>query len=185
MQRLPVPPPDSPAGPAPRRSAARRSALFDADRATRTLPLVRRIVGDAVPLALDLADRRARLAWVRRTPGANRRRTGPHAEELAEIERGLERDANRLSEFAAEVRRLGAVLRDAAAGLVEFPGPRTAADGDPRDGFYSWRPGEGAVTHWRPAAADPADRAPVRPLPVPEATGAEPVPVEPPVEHSL
>lgn len=161
------------AGP-PRRTAARPSALFTPERATATLPLVRRIVGDAVPLALDLAERRARLAWVRRTPGAKRHHEGPHADELEQVEADLARDADRLSEFVAEVRRLGAVLRDAAAGLVEFPGPRVAADGEARDGFYSWRPGEEAVTHWRPAAADPADRAPVRPLAAAPAEAAGP-----------
>ena len=56
-----------------------------------------------------------------------------------------------------------------ATGLVEFPGPRAVSDGQTRDGFYSWRPGEEAVTHWRTAAADPADRAPVRPLARPAA----------------
>ncbi|NNJ24063.1 DUF2203 family protein [Alienimonas chondri] len=177
MQRRP---PESPsagpptAGP-PRRSIGRPSALFSPERATATLPLVRRIVGDAVPLALDLAERRARLAWIRRTPGAKRHFHGPHAEELDEAERLLARDADRLSEFVAEIRRLGAVLRDAAAGLVEFPGPRLTADGEARDGYYSWRPGEDAVTHWRPAAADPADRAPVRGPALPLATTELPV----------
>jgi len=115
-----------------------------------------------MPLALDLADRRARLAWIRRTPLAKNHHAGPHADELEQVEADLTRDADRLSEFVAEIRRLGAVLRDPAAGLVEFPGPRVAADGEERDGFYSWRPGEETVTHWRPAAADPADRAPLR-----------------------
>ena len=181
MPDVTAPPPVPPADRPPRRAGGRPSALFDAARATKTLPLVRRIVDDVVPLALDLADRRARLAWVRRTPGGGRAKadlnhTDPHAEELREAERTIERDADRLSGYAAEVRRLGAVLRDAAAGLVEFPGPRTAADGTTRDGYFSWRPGEEAVTHWRPAAADPADRAPVRPLPEP-AAAADPPPV--------
>ena len=141
-----------------RRPGRRRSALFDAAGATATLPLVRRIAADAVPLALDLADRRARLAWVRRTPGARSHHAGPHADELEAAGEAVRADAGRLTDLCDEVRRLGAVLRDPAAGLVEFPGPR-----DGRDGFYSWRPGEAAVTHWRPAAAHPADRAPVRP----------------------
>ena len=146
------------------------SALFDSPAATSTLPLVSRIVGDAVPLARDLADRRARLAWVRRTPGG--KRGGELGEELADIAAGIDADADRLAGFAAEVRQVGAVLRDAATGLVEFPGPRVGDDGTARDGFYSWRPGEPAVTHWRPAAADPADRAPVRPLTEPAGADA-------------
>ena len=135
------------------------SALFDAAAATRTLPLVERVAADAGPLARDLADRRARLAWVRRTPGGKRQSGGPLDEELEDIQAGIDADAESLAAFADEIRLVGAVLRDPATGLVEFPGPRNG-----RDGFYSWRPGEEAVTHWRPAAADPADRAPVRPL---------------------
>ena len=148
-----------------RRPRTRPSALFTAESAGRTLPLLTRIVGDAVPLARDLADRRARLAWVRRTPGANRAERGPHADELDDIRARIEADADRLTGYAEEVRSLGAALRDAATGLVEFPGPRGG-----RDGYYSWRPGEEAVTHWRPAAADPADRAPVRVLPADQPT---------------
>ena len=184
MQRRPAPRPEPPPDPAPRRAAGRPSALFTAERATKTLPLVRRIVADAVPLALDLAERRARLAWVRRTPGAKRHHDGPHADELRDVGEAIARDADRLSGYVAEVRRLGAALRDAAAGLVEFPGPRTLRNGESRDGFYSWRPGEEAVTHWRPAAADPADRAPFRPLPV--AVGAESRPADAaPVDHAV
>ncbi|QDT17786.1 DUF2203 domain-containing protein [Alienimonas californiensis] len=163
----------SPTASPPGRSIGRPSALFTAERATATLPLVRRIVGDAVPLAHDLAERRARLAWVRRTPGSKRHHDGPHAEELEDVERELGRDADRLSGYVAEIRRLGAVLRDASGGLVEFPGPRVTADGEARDGFYSWRPGEDAVTHWRPAAADPADRAPLRSLAAPVGAAAD------------
>ena len=140
------------------------TALFTADSAARTLPLLSRIVADAVPLARDLADRRARLAWVRKSAVRSRDESGPHAEELADIRARIDADADRLAGFAAEVRALGAVLRDDLTGLVEFPGPRGAGAAS-RDGFYSWRPGEQAVTHWRPAAADPADRAPLRPLP--------------------
>ena len=155
-----------------RRSRRTASALFTAESAARTLPLLTRIVGDAVPLARDLADRRARLAWVKKTPGGKHQDGGPFGEELADIAAGIDADADRLAGFAAEVRQIGAVLRDAATGLVEFPGPRASEHGGDRDGFYSWRPGEEAVTHWRPAAADPADRAPVRPLAEPAAEPA-------------
>ncbi|MEM9702329.1 MAG: DUF2203 family protein [Planctomycetota bacterium] len=166
MQRRPAELPVDPTNAdVPQASAAGlRSALFTAERATATLPLVSRIVADAVPLAMEIAERRARLSWIRRTPRGKRRTDGPHAEEVHEIERGLTADVDRLGEYEAEIRRLGAVLRTAEEGLVEFPGPRADDAGDRRDGFFSWRPGEESVTHWRPAHADPSDREPLRRL---------------------
>ena len=112
-----------------RRSRRTASALFTAESAARTLPLLTRIVGDAVPLARDLAERRARLAWVRKTPGGKHQEGGPFGEELADIAAGIDADADRLAGFAAEVRQIGAVLRDAETGLVEFPGPRASEHG--------------------------------------------------------
>ena len=144
----------------PARPARRRPrGLYTAEAATRTLPLLGRIAADIVPLARRLADRRARLSWVANGRGGRRAAAdGPHADELRESERVAEADAERLDGLVAEVRALGAAVRDVNTGLVEFPGVR-----DGRDGFYSWRPGESAVTHWRPAAGDPTDRSPLRP----------------------
>jgi hypothetical protein len=123
-----------------------RPRYFTAAAANRMLPLVRAIVEDIVELNRDLRDRRQRLEDLRTDGGSAYRPGGdPYADEVAQMMRDLEVDAERLHEFERELENLGVDFKDPVKGLVDFP---TVIDG--KDAFLCWRLGEPEVAHWHP-----------------------------------
>lgn len=101
------------------------SRFYSIDRANATLPLVRVIVADIQRLSAEIQDRRERfdrLVSGRSLRPRSSRSSDPYAQELAEFERDLAREAGRLQEFTAELRALGVNLCDANHGSVDFPG---------------------------------------------------------------
>jgi hypothetical protein len=115
---------------------------FSVAEANAMLPLVRAIVDDIVSLKNDVDERRERLAKVRQAPG-HRRDDDTYAEEVQQIEDEIEKDIERLNEFADELRRLGVELKDANVGLVDF---LTQIDG--REVYLCWKLGEGEIAFW-------------------------------------
>jgi hypothetical protein len=130
---------------------------FSVEQANALLPLVRAITADIVELSSDMVDRRRRLNLLRAD-----RRDDTHdvySEELAQVDRDLEADRKRLYEFAEELRELGVELKDAVAGLVDFP---TVIDGRPA--YLCWKLGEPDVGHWHERDAGFAGRKPLAPV---------------------
>lgn len=126
---------------------------YTLEEANNALPLVRSIVNDIVVLFGEVKDRQERLLMVRRKdddfePGAD-----PYADEVAEIERGLEADIARLQGYANELQSLGVELKDPRTGLIDF---YTKIDG--RDAFLCWKMGEGDIAHWHELDAGFAGR---------------------------
>jgi hypothetical protein len=122
--------------------AARRAAdesvtvrLFNIDSANRSLPLVRRVVGDIVREYRDLMklrDAREELSAVEAA--------GP---KLDELRAAAELHVERLNALQDELREVGCELKDWKTGLVDFP-----AMHEGRQVWLCWRLGEERVTHW-------------------------------------
>src|SRR5262245_41297290 len=113
---------------------------FTPAQANAMLPLVRRIVQDITELAGELRgiqEHHARLA----------------GEELQQAEDEFERGRERMTEFVAELRKLGVELKDFFMGLVDFP---CWMDG--REVCLCWRQGEPEVGHWHEVDAGFAGR---------------------------
>ena len=138
-------------------AAARRPTRspqpLSADDVQRRLPLLRAIVTDITRLYRDIADRRERLASIRKLPGGKRQEGSVYAEELEQIEQDIVRDEETLRGYVGELENLGGILRDADAGRVEFAG-RT----DGRKVFFGWMLGGEDLSYWRPFESDESDR---------------------------
>jgi hypothetical protein len=132
---------------------------FTVELANAQLPLVRAILADIVELSGNMVDRRRRLNLLR----SDRRSDSNdvYSEELAQVDRDLEADRERLYEFAAELRELGVELKDAVGGLVDFP---TTIDGRPA--YLCWKLGEAEVAYWHECDAGFAGRKPLSPVEV-------------------
>src|SRR6266550_5691279 len=118
------------------RSRMRRT--FTVDEANRMLPLVRRIVSDAV---------RDYWRWqdaVREFEVAALRSSPDHPDDTAEK---LQNDATRLARdidgYMRELRDLGVMFKGFEAGLVDFP-----AELDARPVLLCWQLGEETVKYW-------------------------------------
>ena len=109
--------------------------LFTAETATRTLPLVSRIVDDIRETYVRLEAMGDRLSGDDTIEGTARER-------LQEEFDGL---ASQLTEFARELEAIGCVLKDPSSGLVDFPGE---IDGEVV--WLCWQAGETDVGWWHP-----------------------------------
>jgi hypothetical protein len=128
--------------------------LYSPAQANAALPLVRQIAG-------DVAEHHARLSDLTRAYETKRREPNPSQLELNDTRRALatatlERDA-----CLAELHELGVQVKDAASGLLDFPGE---LDGEPV--LLCWRLGEERVEYFHTAGEGFAGRRPI-PVPVP------------------
>ena len=114
---------------------------FTVEQANAMLPLVAAIASDLARLSQEVIDRRQRLAHV----AADRElSTGdPYDDELALVERELERDTQRLREYVRELCELGVEPKGAEEGLVDFP---CMMDGCLV--YLCWKVGEPEVLYW-------------------------------------
>jgi hypothetical protein len=115
----------------PEQAAAKR---FTVEQANRTLPLVRRILGDVVAqyqLVERIQRRRRILARSQRL------------EELAAAEAQGVEAAWRLSDLMRELASLGCQVRDYEQGCVDFPALR-----DGREVFLCWQLNEERIAYW-------------------------------------
>ena len=117
---------------------------FTPAQANQTLPLVRAIVEDIVRNYADISERQDRLARIRKAPGSGTAdEQTPYSEELEQIEKELEKDAGKLSEYVDELAAFGAELKDPAIGLVDFPGLMQE-----REVCLCWKLGEPEIGYW-------------------------------------
>jgi len=131
--------------------------MFTAEQANRTLPLVRRIVGDIVSLYPPWRDRVNELEVL----AAGTRAESPEPRVL-ELERETQALAREIEGCIRELRELGIEYKmPLDAGLVDFPGEMGG-----RRVFLCWRLGEEAVEYWHEVDAGFAGRQPLSPQPV-------------------
>ena len=76
-----------------------------------------------------------------------------HREELQELRASFERDKDRMKEYCRELEELGIELKDARAGLIDFP---CWMDG--HEVYLCWRLGEPEVAYWHELEAGFAGR---------------------------
>ena len=118
--------------------------LFTPEQANATLPLVRAICTDMSVLSRELLERKERLALLRRSREAmRRRRDDPYSAELEQIDEELQRDHDRLRELIEELQKLGVEAKGGVEGLVDFP-----CQMDGRVVFLCWKLGESEVQYW-------------------------------------
>ena len=120
---------------------------FTPESATRTLPLMTRVVADIQRVYREREELNDALRGDDLGDG-----------ERTELERQFERATAELTEFAREIESIGAVLKDAAGGLIDFEGE---IDGETV--WLCWQPGEAEVSFWHPLHAGFSGR---RPIPV-------------------
>lgn len=128
---------------------------FTLEEANRTLPLVRMIVRDIVELHADVQQRRQRLQQLLHEPDSEAK-GGLSTEDVEEMERELDADLERLQGFIDELAGIGAELKDAASGLVDFP---TLIDD--REAYLCWKPGEDTIGFWHDLQSGFAGRQPI------------------------
>lgn len=119
------------------------------------LPLVRRIVRDAISLNQQLAETRERLGDMKQRRGAKVAKD-IYAEEWLAIEQELENDAERLNGFVSELSQLGARLVDIPAGIVSFQSVR---HGQPI--LLSWKYDEPQIAYYYDLEQEPTQRKPL------------------------
>ena len=123
---------------------------FTLEQANRTLPLVKRVVGDLVS-EYALWKEHMRRYEVLSAAGsteetAEQRATRHDAQEIAK----------RISGYVEELTAVGCLLKGFDDGLVDFYGKR---EGD--DVFWCWKLGESRISHWHELNAGFAGRRPL------------------------
>jgi hypothetical protein len=120
---------------------------FSLDEANKMLPLIAAIVEDWVELSRDVEERTKRLEHL--TAGRERSSDDPYAEELAEVQRELTKNQQRIHEYLRELRQLGVEPRDAQSGTVDI-----ATSGEDGETTFCWMQGETEVLFGHDTAAD-------------------------------
>lgn len=126
-------------------------ASFTVEDANRTLPLVRRIVSDAV---------RDYWRWqekVREFEEVAANRVVGEPNEMADrLESEAQHLAREIDGYLAEIRQLGVEMKGFDTGLVDFPG-----EIDGRPVLLCWQLGEEKVEYWHEESAGFAGRQPL------------------------
>ena len=137
-----------PSSSAPRSvSPSIRKVRFTLAEANKTLPLVRKIVGDVVKThdqAHSLKDRVDQI-----TDGKDR----------AKVQVELDAAMNKLRGYVTELTDIGCELKDSQSGLIDFVGQHQG-----REVYLCWRLGEDRIHFWHELTAGVAGRKPIATL---------------------
>ncbi len=129
---------------------SRPKRRFTLDEANRSLPLVKRVVGDIVKThaqALKLQHE------IERPSG------GKQQQQAATFQQQLDACMAKLEDFVDELSEIGCELKDYQAGLIDFVGRHEG-----RDVYLCWKLGEERITHWHELDNGFAGRQPVSKL---------------------
>ena len=126
---------------------------FTVAEANRTLPLVRRIVGDITALY----PRWRELVYQYELVAAQARPEWGESTEQLDLRRRIEELAWDINRYLGELEGVGCVFKGFEEGLVDFYGKL-----DGREIFWCWKQGEDKIEHWHEIEAGFAGR---RPLP--------------------
>lgn len=128
--------------------------IFTRAEAERTLPLVRRVVGDLLAEYPRWCEAVARFELLSGTARAD----APEAPELVRAREDAARHAERIEALLAELEPVGCVFKGFDGGLVDFYALR-----DDRLVFLCWKYGEDRILHWHETDAGFAGRQPFDP----------------------
>ena len=126
-------------------------AKFSVEEANRTLPLVRRIVSDAVRDYWRWQEKVREYEEV----AANRKVDQP-SDEAERLEHEAQQLARDIDGYIAEIRELGVEMKGIDSGLVDFP-----SEVNGRPVLLCWQLGEESVQYWHEEDAGFAGRQPV------------------------
>lgn len=126
---------------------------FTVTEANRTLPLVRRIVSDAVRDYWKWQEKIRKYEDI-----AASRRATERNDEAEQLERETEQLARDIDGYAAEIREIGLLMKGFDSGLVDFP-----AEMDGRPVLLCWQLGEESVQFWHEEDGGFAGRQPLPP----------------------
>ena len=142
--------------------SSRPKRRFTLSEANRSLPLVKRIVGDIVKahaLAMKLQHELERQA----TAVAASKQTGQaglaalqQSPQNATMQQQLDTCMAKLEDFVDELSEIGCELKDYQMGLIDFVGRHEG-----RDVYLCWKLGEETITHWHELDSGFAGRQPV------------------------
>lgn len=124
---------------------------FTIEAANRTLPLLRRIVSDAVRDYWRWQEKIREYEEVAATRTIDR----PN-DDADRLERETQQLARDIDGYIAEMRELGVEMKGIDSGLVDFP-----AEVDGRPVLLCWQLGEDSVQYWHEENAGFAGRRPV------------------------
>lgn len=124
---------------------------FTVEEANKTLPLLRRIVSDAVRDYWRWQEKIREYEEV----AADRKIDQPN-EEADRLERETQQLARDIDGYISEIRQLGVEMKGIDSGLVDFP-----AEVDGRPVLLCWQLGEESVQYWHEENAGFAGRQPV------------------------
>jgi hypothetical protein len=127
--------------------------LFTPEQASRTLPLVRKIVEDIVQ-----QHRRWRETILELDLVASTARATDPSERAEELERNAQALAREIDGYQRELEALGIQLKDRRLGLVDFPSEMNG-----RHVLLCWRLGEGDVQFWHEVDGGYTNRQPLSP----------------------
>lgn len=134
--------------------------VFTVEQANKMLPLVRRIVEDAVRDYIRWQDR------VREFELASVRSTVEHPDPIAEeLEKDVQRLAESIDSYVHEVTQLGVHMKSIDSGIVDFP-----AELDGRPILLCWQLGEDSIEFWHEASGGFAGRQPLTRQMIPQFT---------------
>jgi hypothetical protein len=140
----------------------RRFTLSDANR---SLPLVKRIVGDivntharAMKLQHELERHVTTAAGTKQTAGAGVAALQQSPQNVT-IQEQLDACMAKLEDFVDELSEVGCELKDYQTGLIDFVGRHEG-----RDVYLCWKLGEESITHWHELDSGFAGRQPVSKL---------------------
>jgi hypothetical protein len=126
--------------------------IFSVEQATRTLPLVRKIVDDVVRQHRLWRETILELDLITAAKSAD------NVERAEQLERQALALARELDGYQRELEELGIQLKDRRLGLVDFP-----SEIGGRAVLLCWRLGEPEVQYWHEVDAGYAGRQPLSP----------------------
>lgn len=115
--------------------ASQPKRRFSLEQANRSLPLVRRVVGDIVQTHAQAMKLQHEVE--RQASGKTQALT------IKSMQEQLDSCMNRLEDFVDELSEIGCELKDYQTGLIDFVGRHEG-----RDVYLCWKLGEDHVTHW-------------------------------------
>jgi hypothetical protein len=124
-------------------SSSRSTKRFSLAEANRTLPLVKRVVGDVVRMHEELTQLQAAIE-------------GAKPREQAAYQPKIDRAVEQLQGYVDELRSIGCDLKDFQMGLIDFIGRHQG-----RDVCLCWKLGEESIAYWHEVQTGFAGRQPV------------------------
>ena len=124
---------------------------YTPDRATKTLPLVRRVVKDLMRLQSSIDQQKTQLQGVGDLSETIHHQA--YQEELADMRETLLADEKRLSGCVSELGAMGLILHHPFDGTIDFPAMLNR-----RPIRLCWRPSDESVEYWHEMEETSQDR---------------------------